>query len=156
MRTLSYWEHKTWFDGLDFAIVGGGIVGLTTAIFLRDKHPKAKIVVFERGILPNGASTKNAGFACFGSVSEILDDLSAHSEQEVIQLIRKRYNGLQELRRLLGEDELGLEWNGGYELFTHDDPKTYETCLSNLPFVNELAKEAISSQNEGVKIVVNK
>jgi hypothetical protein len=25
-----------------------------------------------KGMLPHGASTKNAGFACFGSISEIL------------------------------------------------------------------------------------
>jgi hypothetical protein len=35
-----------------------------------------------------GASTKNAGFVCFGSLSEIIDDLKSHSEEEVIQLVQ--------------------------------------------------------------------
>jgi hypothetical protein len=33
-------------------------------------------------VLPHGASTKNAGFACFGSISEIIDDLKSHSERK--------------------------------------------------------------------------
>jgi hypothetical protein len=30
--------------------------------------------------MPQGASTKT-GFACFGSLSEIIDDLKSHSEE---------------------------------------------------------------------------
>ena len=72
---LSYWEIKSWFKNVDFTIVGSGIVGLSCALNLRKKFPKAKIVILEKGMLPQGASTKNAGFACFGSVSEIVEDL---------------------------------------------------------------------------------
>jgi glycine/D-amino acid oxidase-like deaminating enzyme len=71
---LSYWEIKNWFSNVDFTIVGSGIVGLHTAIRLRERFPKAKIILLEKGALPQGASTKNAGFACFGSVSEIIDE----------------------------------------------------------------------------------
>jgi len=38
-------------------------------------NPNAKIIVIEKGMLPQGASTKNARFACFGTVSEILEDI---------------------------------------------------------------------------------
>ncbi|MBT5920938.1 MAG: FAD-binding oxidoreductase, partial [Flavobacteriaceae bacterium] len=75
MDALSYWEHKHWLSNIDFAIIGSGIVGLNCALSLREKHPNATIVVFEKGILPHGASTKNAGFTCFGSISEILSDI---------------------------------------------------------------------------------
>lgn len=135
-------------EAIDYAIVGSGIVGLTTALALRTARPDAKIVVFEKGILPSGASTKNAGFACFGSVSEILDDLQSHTEEEVLELIRKRYNGLQRLRNLLGDKDLGMEWLGGYELFPESDAETYANCLDRLEYVNELAKEAILSKKD--------
>jgi aspartate oxidase len=82
---LSYWEIKNWFSNVDYTIVGSGIVGLHTAIRLRERFPKAKILILEKGILPQGASTKNAGFACFGSVSEIIDDFNTHCEEEVIE-----------------------------------------------------------------------
>jgi glycine/D-amino acid oxidase-like deaminating enzyme len=92
---LSYWEIKNWFTNLDFTIVGSGIVGLHAALALRERFPSAKILVLEKGVLPQGASTKNAGFACFGSLSEIIDDLKTHTEEEVLQLIQKRYAGFK-------------------------------------------------------------
>lgn len=86
-NSLSYWERKMYFSNVDFTIVGAGIVGLHCALKLRAKFPKRSIVVLERGLLPQGASTKNAGFACFGSVSELLDDLKVHSEDQVLELV---------------------------------------------------------------------
>jgi hypothetical protein len=50
-------------------------------------------------MLPHGASTKNAGFACF-EVFEIIDDLKSHSEEEVYQLVTKRLEGLVLRKRL--------------------------------------------------------
>jgi glycine/D-amino acid oxidase-like deaminating enzyme len=137
---LSYWEIKNWFANVDYTIVGSGIVGLHCALALREKYPNSKILVLEKGILPQGASTKNAGFACFGSVSEILDDLKSHSEEEVIQLIRKRWNGLQLLRKNLGDSALDFKPFGGYELFLKEDEITYSECLQKLPFINEILK----------------
>ena len=60
---LSYWERTTYFEGQDVVIVGAGIVGLTTAIAIKNKYPLWKILILEKGYLPSGASTKNAGFA---------------------------------------------------------------------------------------------
>ena len=99
---LSYWELKNWFTNVDYTIVGSGIVGLHCALQLKERFPNSKILVLEKGLLPQGASTKNAGFACFGSLSEIIEDLKSHSEEEVVQLIQKRRDGLQILRRFIG------------------------------------------------------
>lgn len=137
---FSYWEHKTWLSNVDFTIIGSGIVGLTCALQLRNNFPEAKILILERGILPNGASTKNAGFACFGSLSEILDDLNSHTEEEVLQLVQKRYNGLQLLRKLLGDQNINYFQNQGYELFTTHDKVLYENCLSKREQINDLLK----------------
>ena len=137
---LSYWELKNWFTNVDYTIVGSGIVGLHTALRLREKFPDSKILVLEKGMLPQGASTKNAGFACFGSLSEIIDDLKSHSEEEVIQLIEKRWSGLQLLRKRLGDAAIDLKPHGGYELFLKTDESCYSECLSKLPFINEILK----------------
>ena len=72
---LSYWELKSWFRNIDFTILGSGIVGLSCAIYLKNQFPKAKILVLEKGMMPHGGRTKNAGFACFGSLSEIISDI---------------------------------------------------------------------------------
>ncbi|MEM7085815.1 MAG: FAD-dependent oxidoreductase [Bacteroidota bacterium] len=145
---FSYWEHKTWLSNIDFAIVGSGIVGLSCALSLRKKYPKSKIVVFEKGILPSGASTKNAGFACFGSMSEILDDLKSHSEDEVVQLVRTRAEGLQLLRENLGDIQIDFQQHGGFELFTNESPELFEYCLEKTPYVNQLLKNVFLSKNE--------
>lgn len=137
---FSYWELKNWFTNVDYTIVGSGIVGLHCALALREKFPDSKILVLEKGILPQGASTKNAGFACFGSLSEILDDLKSHSEEEVIQLIQKRWNGLQLLRKNLSDTAIDFKPFGGYELFLNDDESSYNECLQKLPFVNDILK----------------
>ena len=99
----SYWELKEWFTNIDFTIVGSGIVGLNCALELKKKYPKAKVLVLEKGMLPQGASSKNAGFACFGSLSELIDDLKTHSEEEVFNLVKNRWEGLQLLRKNLGD-----------------------------------------------------
>ncbi len=137
---FSYWELKNWFTNVDFTIVGSGIVGLHCALALRERFPESKILVLEKGILPQGASTKNAGFACFGSLSEILDDLKTHSEEEVIQLIQKRWNGLQLLRKNLSDTTIDFQPFGGYELFLNSEESSYDECLQKLPFVNEILK----------------
>jgi len=145
---FSYWEHKTWLSNIDFAIIGSGIVGLSCALLLREKHAKAKIVVFERGILPSGASTKNAGFACFGSTSEILDDLTTHSEEEIVELVTNRVEGLTLLRKSLGDKTIDFQQNGGYELFTRNDEALYENCLEKVGHVNHLLKNVFSSEKD--------
>lgn len=137
---LSYWEIKNWFTNVDFTIVGSGIVGLHCALELRERFPESKILILEKGILPQGASTKNAGFACFGSLSELIDDLKTHSEEEVIQLVQKRWTGLQLLRKRLGDATLDFKPYGGYELFLQDDDATYSECLQKMPFLNEILK----------------
>ncbi len=145
---LSYWERNSWFEDIDYAIIGSGIVGLNCALALRSRFPKARIVVFERGMLPSGASTKNAGFACFGSVSEILEDLKTHTEEEVIQLVRDRVAGLQLLRDNLGDSAIGFKAFGGYELFLKDKPEFFNLCVEAIPRINEMLKEVFYGQNE--------
>ena len=132
---FSYWEQQTFLSGIDVAIVGSGIVGLSAAIHLKKQHPALSVTVFERGMLPSGASTKNAGFACFGSVSELLMDLENYSENDVFGLVEKRWQGLQRLRTNVGDAALRFESFGGYELF--NDDVFYERCARQIPYFNQ-------------------
>jgi hypothetical protein len=133
--SLSYWEIKEYFMDVDLLVVGSGIVGLTTAIFYKEKNPGSKILIVERGMLPLGASTKNAGFACFGSPSEILADLKKGDLEQVYKTIEARIDGLKELRSLVGDKALRLELSGGFELFRSED-EAYDHCLSNIQALN--------------------
>ena len=105
---LSFWERDTYFSNIDILIIGSGIVGLSAALEVKQQNPNLKVLIIERGFLPSGASSKNAGFSCFGSVSELLDDLTHTSEDVVFSLVEKRWRGLQQLRKNLGDDSLEL------------------------------------------------
>lgn len=135
---LSYWEKKSGFTNIDFTIIGSGIVGLSTALNLKKLYPKSKILILEKGILPNGASTKNAGFACFGSLSEIINDLQSHSENEVFSIVEQRWKGLQLLRKELGDKKLGYKHFGGYEIFNNQE--TFDDCKNQKNKINKLLK----------------
>jgi glycine/D-amino acid oxidase-like deaminating enzyme len=137
---LSYWEIKTWLTDIDFTIIGSGIVGLNTALELRNNYPKAKILILEKGILPQGASTKNAGFACFGSLSEIIDDLEQHTPEQVLNLVEKRIRGLALLRETVGDKNLDFKNYGGYELFLKENETLYQRCLESKDRINKLLK----------------
>lgn len=138
---LSFWEKDSWFNNIDVCIIGSGIVGLNAALHLKTNAPKLKILVLDRGILPSGASTKNAGFACFGSLSEILSDLKKMPENEVVDLIEERFLGLQLLRDTLGDEALDYKEWGGFEMFTTAQENLYERCLDLMPRLNILLKE---------------
>ncbi len=127
--TLSYWESSTWLQP-DVIIIGAGIVGINAAIHLKKSNPSKKILILERGTLPSGASTKNAGFACFGSLSEIVDDLERCSEAEVVQLIEMRWQGLQLLRNTLSDEQLEYEPLGSFEVFTDAQEELYNQSLA--------------------------
>lgn len=135
---LSYWELKSYLTNIDYTIIGSGIVGLNCALQLKERFPKANVLILERGILPQGASTKNAGFACFGSLSEILDDLNTHSEEEVFQLVKMRFDGLLLLRQILSDKAIEYQQLGGYELFSDNDSEFFDTCIAQTNRINSL------------------
>lgn len=142
---LSYWQHKTWFNDIDVAVIGGGIVGLSAAIHLKLQKPSLRISVFEKGGIPAGATTRNAGFATFGSVSELADDIEKHTPEQVYRLAANRYRGLQKLRALLGDEKLRYTPCNGYELFKDESDIT--PYLSMIEPLNTALEEYIGLKN---------
>lgn len=132
---LSYWERSRFFNEVWTVVIGSGIVGLSTAIELKRKFPSKSVLVLERGFLPYGASTRNAGFACFGSITELEDDWANVGLDKTLSLVEKRWKGLLNLRQLLGDQSIGLERNGGYEVFT--DTASYEKVRDRMAFFNQ-------------------
>jgi gamma-glutamylputrescine oxidase len=136
IEQLSFWEKQTYFEEIDFLIVGAGIVGYSTAIHLRDKYPKASILIVERGYLPSGASSKNAGFACFGSATELLDDLDQMDEATVWSTVQKRWEGLNYLKSIIGESNLELEINGSWDILTSKNADKIPFVRSKIDYLN--------------------
>ncbi len=135
---LSYWERETFFKDFDVAIIGSGLVGLSAALHLKRTQPGLKIAVLERGTLPAGASTRNAGFACYGSMSELIDDMTHLSEDEVFAVVEKRWRGLQRLRQLVSDAYMDFEQNGGFEIFTEEEEEVFRECCERMPHFNRV------------------
>ena len=130
---LSIWEKNHW-TYYDLLVIGSGIAGLSTALSWREKNPHDDILVLERSTIPAGASLRNAGFACFGSLTELLADIDQTGEEECILLVEKRWKGLQKLRKRLGDKNMDFRLKGGYELLREN-----ETEMTNqVDYVNSL------------------
>lgn len=138
---LSYWEKVTYFQNVDYVVIGSGIVGLSTALHLRKRENRAKIVVLERGYLPTGASTKNAGFACFGSPSELLSDIELMGESKTAELLKLRWDGLQLLMDTIGKEKLGYQACGSYDLFREQEIEDFERIQTQLPYLNHFIEQ---------------
>jgi gamma-glutamylputrescine oxidase len=142
-NTFSYWEQTAFIDHADIIIIGSGLVGLSAALHLKKKQPALKVLVLERGFLPTGASTKNAGFACFGTVSEQVAAIKRSSEAEVLRMVDYKWRGLQRLRENLGDANIDYQQHGGYELFMDDEAEKAESCISQIDSLNKLLQPAI-------------
>lgn len=132
---ISFWE-KTQLLNYDLVVLGGGISGMFCALEYRKLNPKASIAILERGLFSNGASTKNAGFACFGSLTELMSDAKHMDNKSLCKIVQMRIEGLSLLRETLGDKNIDLQWKGGYELFFEKDPK----ALNQIDHFNDLLK----------------
>ncbi len=145
---LSFWEQQT-LTNYDFVIVGAGIMGCSLAFELRQKYQHAKILVLERGVFPNGASTKNAGFACFGSPTEIFSYIKSLGDQKAYEIIWQRVEGLKILTERFTHHQSGYTPFGGHELIFNEPIP--EGALNGLnewlkPIFKELVFKDISEQ----------
>lgn len=76
---FSFWDKNN-FLNYDLIIIGGGIVGLSTACSVLEQFPNLNVMVLERGLIPTGASTKNAGFAITDLFTEFIDNVKIFGE----------------------------------------------------------------------------
>ncbi len=141
---FSYWEHEIWLKNIDFAIIGGGIVGLSTAFHIKLVHPDARVVVLERDFVSFGASTRNAGFACYGSPSEIIADLKNQSAQHVFSTMAMRWKGLNLLRSYIPDIEMDFHQNDGFEIFRKENEHLSDEIEGALDVLNAQAEEHLT------------
>ncbi|TVR83875.1 MAG: FAD-binding oxidoreductase [Saprospirales bacterium] len=140
---LSYWESQLLPADCDVCIIGGGFTGAWTAFFLSRLNPGIRIVILEEMTISRGASTRNAGFLCYGSPTEILEDIETMGEVKALGLVRDRYMGLRKIQSLVPPGSASISWNSGYELFTKSQSATYDQVLNKLSELNESLKSVI-------------
>ena len=146
-QSFSYWEQKSFFSGFDVIITGSGIVGLSAALRLIKQNPALNVGILESGFLPSGASTKNAGFACFGSVSEAIDEIKLSGKERFLQLVEMRWKGLSRLRANLGDDSISFEQSGGFEIFKDSEDIFATECIEQIDYLNKLIRPIIGKHD---------
>jgi gamma-glutamylputrescine oxidase len=145
MEGFSIWEKETFFAPQDIVIVGSGFVGLWSAFYLKKKHPKRKITILEREIIPSGASTRNAGFACFGSLSELIRDGETMGAEKMLGIVEMRYKGLEKIRKHFTDEEIDFELCGGYEAY-EENKISAEQLQQNISYLDSLLKPITGSK----------
>lgn len=120
----------------DVIVVGAGIIGTQTAIELITDRPDLRVMLVDRGLRPTGASTRNAGFVCFGSAGELYADMKVMGRQGALDVLQQRVEGLRLLLQRTQGYDIGYEESGGHELFLR-----HHDVLDVLDDVNEAIQE---------------
>lgn len=131
MPSLSVWEKESFFAPADIVIAGSGLVGLWSAWYLKRKAPSLRITMVESGLIPTGASTRNAGFACIGSFTELLADTRSIGVDHMLELVEMRWRGLKKIRKTFRPAEIGYEQLGGYELLLSSAEASAKAALTS-------------------------
>ena len=137
---MSIWEKETFYAPQDVVIVGSGFVGLWSAFQLKKQNPTLKITILDRGVIPTGASTRNAGFACFGSLSEVVHDAQTMGTDKMLQLVEMRFKGLEKIQKYFRAAAIDFERCGGYELYDFSDMKSPGQVEQDIEYINSLFK----------------
>jgi glycine/D-amino acid oxidase-like deaminating enzyme len=148
---ISAWEQSTYYAPKDVVIIGCGFVGLWTAYELINKYPKMQITILERGVIPSGASTRNAGFSCFGSVSELMYDVQLMGEANMLETVKMRYDGLQKIQRTFDKKTIDYDQFGGYELFEKNGPYDIQQLDKDIAYLNKVLAPALKTPKKNGK-----
>ena len=140
---LSYWKHQSFFGPADVDIIGAGLVGPTAALYLKQLQPAWRMMVLERSALPGGVSKKHAGFACFDSISELMEQ---EKRGYLPAVVAARWAGLIRLRGLVGDDPLGHQLVSGYELFRHEEAALAKEYHDKIGYFNALLARVVDQQ----------
>jgi gamma-glutamylputrescine oxidase len=148
---ISVWEQSTYFAPKDVVIIGCGFVGLWTAYELIQKNPKLQITILERGVIPSGASTRNAGFSCFGSVSELMYDVQLMGEANMLETVKMRYDGLQRIQKVFDKKTIDYDQFGGYELFEQGGAYDISKLDTDITYLNKILAPALGTPKKNGK-----
>jgi len=145
---LSYWEKSALSEAWDFVVIGAGVTGLHAAIEIQKRHPRIRVLVLEARSLGAVASTRNAGFLCLGSPSELLADYENFGEDSLIDLLAAKWAGIQRTLYLLGGNAIGLRIVRGYEVMALEKSPysnavpSHEAVIAGLPSLNTVLETA--------------
>jgi len=124
----------------DVAVIGAGLTGLWTAIFLKELEPRLEIVVLEQGIAAYGASGRNAGM--LGAAIDHSDRLaiSHFGRKEAARLARLGVENLDNLLRFLEERRIDCDLERTGQLHVALTPAQVEELRDSVEVARQLGQ----------------
>ena len=110
---------------------------MSVAASIKERWPERSVTVFERSVIPYGASTRNAGFACTGSLSELASDIDLMGHDSVRELVFQRWLGLKITLKRIERTQYDYFNHGGFEIIRSDELEV----LNRLQEVNEMVED---------------
>lgn len=143
---LSVWEKETFYAPQDIIIIGAGLMGLWSALELKKRNQQLRITILERNTTPLGASTRNAGFACFGSPTELLHNIDTLGTDGMLEVVEMRYKGIEKIKQHFSDETIAFDPCGGYECI-NKNYRHWEMLDDKIHWLNELLTNITGSQN---------
>lgn len=108
----------------DIAIVGGGFVGLWTALRIQEREPACEVVVLEQDICGGGASGRNGGFV-LSWMSKLSSLVRLFGNEDALRVARGSEAAIQEIGEFCREHQIDADFRKGGWLWT-------ATCTAQL------------------------
>ena len=153
MLPVSIWESESFFAPRDVIILGSGFTGLWSAYYLKKRYPDKKILILEKGLIPSGASSRNAGFACFGSFTELLSDEKNQGADEMLELVEKRFKGLEKIGKKFSPAQIDYENLGGFELVSPEQFPDLNILRTRIDKLN-IQLKTITANKKSVRLTI--
>jgi len=101
----------------DIAIIGGGFVGLWTALRIKECEPACEVVILEQDICGGGASGRNGGFV-LSWMSKLSSLAKLFGIEEALRVARGSEAAIQEIEEFCREHQIDADFRRGGWLWT--------------------------------------
>lgn len=132
----------------DIVVIGAGLTGLWTAIFLKQLAPEREVAVVEQGVAAYGASGRNAGM-----LSETVDHSHALAIQhfgmeEARRLARLGESNVSELLSFIAERKINCDWEPTGRLMVALTPAQLDDAGRSVEVAAELGVDSFRLLSE--------
>lgn len=123
------------------AIIGGGYVGLWTAIRIKEAEPACEVAILEQDVCGGGASGRNGGFV-LSWWAKIATLIKLAGKEEAIRLAHESTKAIDEIRKFCEQHRIDADFKQNGWLWTATTPAQVGAWESTVRKCEELGVDA--------------